>query len=172
MAKTKEMIIDFRKNKTAMPPLVIGEQQVERVDSFKFLGTTIANTLKWDINAEIIAKKAQQRMLFLCQLKKFRVNKTILTQFYQAVTESVLTFSITVWFGNASIHNKNMLEGIVKTDSKVTGSKLPSVESICTTRKATTTSFNLFHLGSGSDPSKLELPASVQTKPPNTKSKE
>ena len=46
VAKMKEMIIDFRKNKTAMPPLPIGEQ-VELVDSFKFLGTTIANTVKW-----------------------------------------------------------------------------------------------------------------------------
>ena len=107
---------------------------MELVDSFKFLGTTIANTLKWDINAETIAKKAQQRMFFLCQLKKFRVNKTILTQFYRAVIESVLTFSITVWFGSASIHNKNVLEGIVKTASKITSSKLPSIESIYTTR--------------------------------------
>ena len=124
-----------------MPPLDIGEQQDELVDSFKFLGTTIANTLKWDINAETIAKKAQQRMFFLCQLKKFRVNKTILTQFYQAVIESVLTFSITVSFGSARIHSKNMLERIVKTASKITGSKLPSIESIYTTRtlrKATT----------------------------------
>ena len=32
VAKTKEMIIDFRKIKTAMPPLAIGEQQVELVD--------------------------------------------------------------------------------------------------------------------------------------------
>ena len=55
VAKTKEMIIDFTKKKTAMPPLAIGEQQVELMDLFKFLGTTIANTLKWDINAEIIA---------------------------------------------------------------------------------------------------------------------
>ena len=92
-------------------------------------------------------------MFFLRQLKKFRVNKTILNQFYRAVTESVLTFSITVWFGSvltfsitvsfgsASIHNKNMLEGIVKTASKITGSKLPSIESIYRTRtlrKATT----------------------------------
>ena len=140
VAKTKEMIIAFRKNKTAMPPLATGEQ-FELVDSFKFLGTTIANTLKWDINAEIIAKKDQQRMFFLRQLKKFRVNKTILTQFYRAVIESVLTFSFTVWFGSASIHTKNMLEGIVKTASKITGSKLPSIESIYTTRtlhKATT----------------------------------
>ena len=124
-----------------MPPLAIGEQQVELVDSFKFLGTTNANTLKWDINAETIAKKAQQRMFFLRQLKRFRVNETILTEFYRAVIENVLTFSITVWFGSSSIHNKNMLEGIVKTTSKITGSKLPSIESIYTTRtlrKATT----------------------------------
>ena len=118
----------LRKNKTAMTPLAIREQQVELVDSFRFLGTTITNTLKWDINAETIAKKAQQRMFFLRQLKKFRVSKTILTQFYRTVIESVLTFSITVWFGCASIHNKNMLEGIVKTASKFTGSKLPSAE--------------------------------------------
>ena len=81
-------------------------------------------------------------MFFLRQLKKFRINKTILTQFYRAFTESVLTFSITVWFGSASIHNKNMLERIVKTASKITGSKLPSIESVYTTRthrKATTT---------------------------------
>ena len=48
------------------------------------------------LHAETIAKKAQQHMFFLRQLKKFRVNKTILTQFYRAVIESVLTFSITV----------------------------------------------------------------------------
>ena len=133
------------------------------MDSFKFLSTTIANTLKWDINAEIVAKKAQQRMFFLRQLKRFRVNETILTEFYRAVIENVLTFSITVWFGSSSIH-KNMLEGIVKTASKITGSKLPSIESIyttCTLRKATTIIsdsthpanhlFESLHLGIGSD---------------------
>ena len=106
-----------------MIPLAIREQ-VE----FKFLGTTITNTLKWDINAETIAKKAQQRMFYLHQLKKLRVNKTILTQFYRTVIESVLTFSITVWLGCASIHNKNILKGIVKTALQITGSKPPSTE--------------------------------------------
>ena len=83
VAKTKEMIVDFRKNKTAMTPLTNSEQQLELVDSFKFLGTTIANTIKWDINAETIAKKAQKRMFFLRQLKQFRANKSNVTQFGQ-----------------------------------------------------------------------------------------
>ena len=132
-------------------------------------------------------------MFFLRQLKKFRVNKTILTQFYQAVTESVLTFSITVWFGSASIHNKNMLEGIVKTASKITGSKLPSIESIYTTRtlrKATTIISDSTHpanhlfesLPSGKQFRSIKTRTTcfsnsfytkaIQTKPPNAKSKE
>ena len=105
-AKSKEIIIDFRKNKTAITPLIISKQQAKLVDSFKFLGTTIANTLKWGINAEPIAKKAQQRMFFLRQLKKFRVSNR-----------------------SASIHNKNMVDGIVKTATKISGGKRPSVES-------------------------------------------
>ena len=39
-----------------------------------------------------IAKKAQQRMFFLRQLRKIGVNMKILIQFSPAVTESVLTF--------------------------------------------------------------------------------
>ena len=124
-----------------MIPLAIREQQVELVDSFKFLGTTITNTLKWDISAETIAKKAQQRMFYLHQLKKFRVNKTILTQFCRTVIESVLTFSITVWFGCARIHNKNMLEGILRQPQRSMAANLPQLKSVYTTRtlrKATT----------------------------------
>ena len=91
------------------------------------MGTAITNTLKWGIDAETIAKKTQQRMFFFRRLKKFRVNKPILIQFY-FLNESVLTFSITMWYGSASVHNKNMLKGIVKTASKITGCKLPSTE--------------------------------------------
>ena len=75
VAKTKEMIVDLRKDKMAVTPLAI-KGQVEIVDSFRFLGTTIANTLKWDLHAESSAKKAQQRMFCLRQLKKFKVSKT------------------------------------------------------------------------------------------------
>ena len=98
-----------------------------------------------------------------------------------------------MWFGSASIHNKNMLEGIVKTASKITGSKLPSIESVYTTRtlrKATTIISDCTHpanhffesLPSGKQFRSMKTrttrfsnsfyPKAVQTKPPNIKSKE
>ena len=105
----------------------------------------------------------------------------------------MLTFSITVWFGSAGIHNKNVLEWIVKTASKITGSKLPSIESVYTTRtlrKATTIISDCTHpanhffesLPSGKRFRSIKTrttrfsdsfyPKAVQTKPPNIKSKE
>ena len=35
--KCKEMIIDFRRNKTIIPPIVIDSQQLERVTAYKLL---------------------------------------------------------------------------------------------------------------------------------------
>ena len=78
-----------------------------------------------------IANTAQQRMFFLRQLRKFGVNRKILIQFYRAVTESVLTFWISIWYGSASVHDQKLL---VRVASKLTGCVLPSQESICITR--------------------------------------
>ncbi|KAK3566940.1 hypothetical protein QTP86_006756 [Hemibagrus guttatus] len=40
--KTVEMIVDFRRNPPALPPLTIMDSTVAAVESFKFLGTTIS----------------------------------------------------------------------------------------------------------------------------------
>ena len=73
-------------------------------------------------------------MFVLRQLRKFGVSRKILIQFCQAVTESVLTFSVSVWHGSASVHDQKLLDGIVRVASKLRGCELPSLESIYITR--------------------------------------
>ena len=60
--KCKEMIISFLRNETAIPRLRIDELSLELVDSFKVLGVTINNKLKWQDNTETIVKKASKRL--------------------------------------------------------------------------------------------------------------
>ncbi len=72
--KTVEMIVDFRRNPPALPPLTIMNNTVNAVESFRFLGTTISQDLKWDTHIDSIVKKAQQRMYVLRQLKKFNLS--------------------------------------------------------------------------------------------------
>ncbi len=44
--KTVEMIMDIRRNRPALPPLIIIYRTVTAVESFRFLGTTIYQDLK------------------------------------------------------------------------------------------------------------------------------
>ncbi|KAK3563012.1 hypothetical protein QTP86_013278 [Hemibagrus guttatus] len=69
--KTVEMIVDFRKDPAPLPPVILCDSLVTSVESFHFLGTTITKELKWEQNIRSLTKKAQQRMYFLRQLKKF-----------------------------------------------------------------------------------------------------
>ena len=65
--KTKEMIVDFRKQHREHPPIHIDE----RVVSFKFLGVHITDKLNWSTHTDSVVKKAQQRLFNLRRLKKF-----------------------------------------------------------------------------------------------------
>ncbi len=101
-SKTVEMIVDFRRNPPALPPLTIMDSTVTAVESFRFLGTTISQDLKWDYHFDSIATKAQQRLYFPLQLKQFNLPQESLKQFYSAIIESVLCSFITVWVGSAT----------------------------------------------------------------------
>ncbi len=68
--KTVEMIVDFRRSPPSLPLLTIMNNAVAAVESFRFLGTTISQDLKWDTHIDSIVKKAQRRLYFLRQLKK------------------------------------------------------------------------------------------------------
>ena len=57
LKKFKEMIIDFRRNKTIIPPIVIDGQQLERVTAYKLLGLWVEDDLKWKSNVKYLVKK-------------------------------------------------------------------------------------------------------------------
>ena len=135
ISKTKEMIIDFRKKiLTPLSPLYINGEVVERVSSFKFLGTTIHDSLSWELNTSLIVSKSHQRLYFLRQLKKFKVSQAAMTHFYRATIESVLTFSMLVWFGHTTSQDKAKLERVVRRASRTIGCSLPTLSSIFCTR--------------------------------------
>eukprot|EP00061_Rhincodon_typus_P014133 g40971.t1 len=69
--KTKELIIDFRKKGGEHPPIYINGAEFQWVLSVKFLGVTITDDLSWTSHVDATAKKAQQHLFFLRQLRKF-----------------------------------------------------------------------------------------------------
>ena len=134
VSKTKEIVIDFRKKKTPVDPLIINGEVVEQVQSFKFLGTTISHDLKWDSHVNGSVKKANQRIFFLRQLKKFNVSQRILMNFYRATIESILAFSVTVWFSGLTESDKKHVNKVMKNASKIIGLSVPTLEEIFISR--------------------------------------
>uniref|UniRef100_A0AAV2JWJ7 Uncharacterized protein n=1 Tax=Knipowitschia caucasica TaxID=637954 RepID=A0AAV2JWJ7_KNICA len=129
--KTVEMIVDFRKSTVPPPPPSVMDSPITSVESFRFLGTTITQDLKWEPTISSLIKKAQQRMYFLRQLRKAKLPAQMLVQFYTAIIESILTSSITVWFAGATVRDKQRLQRIVRSAEEVIGRSLPSLQDLC-----------------------------------------
>ena len=130
VSKTTEIIVDFRKFKNNKDPLIINGQLVTQVTSFKFLGTYIADNIKWQENISDICKKARQRLYFLRTLNSFNVHRDILISFYRATIESILTRSFLVWYKAASQNDLNKLGSIIQTAEKIIDISLPSIEQL------------------------------------------
>uniref|UniRef100_A0A670JPL4 Reverse transcriptase domain-containing protein n=1 Tax=Podarcis muralis TaxID=64176 RepID=A0A670JPL4_PODMU len=132
--KTKELIIDFRRKKSAFLPLHINGEEVERVGSFKYLGIYISEDLSWTANINMVVRKVQGRLYFLRMLRGLNLSQHLLLSYYHSTIESVLTYSILSWYGSSSETDKKALQRIIKIAQNVIGLQLPTLDEIFTSR--------------------------------------
>ncbi|KAI3355866.1 hypothetical protein L3Q82_004418 [Scortum barcoo] len=92
-----------------------------------FLTDRRQQDLKWEYNIDAIRKKAQQRMYFLHQLRKFNLPQELLIQFYTAIIQSVLCTSITgvVWISHQTGQEQTTT---VRTAEKIIYASLPTLQ--------------------------------------------
>ena len=124
------MIVDFRKKKNIKESIHVDGNPVEKVRSFKLLGTTVTEDLSWHQNSVLLLKKARQRLFFLRTLKSYRVQTQILTQFYHAIIESALTYSVIVWCGDVTQKDMHRLNSVVETAKRIIGLDVPQLREI------------------------------------------
>lgn len=60
--KTKDMIIDFRRNTRCDRETKILSHNVELVKNYKYLGTILDSSLSFEANCEAVCKKGHQRL--------------------------------------------------------------------------------------------------------------
>ncbi len=126
--KTKELVVDYRRQSREHTHITIDKTPVERVSSFKFLCVHITEDLTWSAHTDAVLKKAHQRLFFLRRLRKFGTSSSILRSSYSCTVESILTGCITAWFGNSTAGNRKALQRVMWTDRHIVGSKLPSLQ--------------------------------------------
>ncbi|CAB4035122.1 RNA-directed DNA polymerase from mobile element jockey, partial [Paramuricea clavata] len=112
--KCKEMVVSFLRQSDNYTPLHINDQQLELVTSFKILGLTINNHLKWNDNVAIIVKKASKRLYILRVLRRSGIPPADLLSIYNALIRSVLEYACSVWHTNLPQYLSNKIERVQK----------------------------------------------------------
>lgn len=126
--------MDFRKKQTVHNPLTINGSAVESVKSTKFLGVHITDDQTWSTNTISLVKKAQQRLHFLRRLRRADLPPSALTTFYRGAIESILTSSLSVWYGSCSAADQKALQRVVRTAEKITRSPQPAIQDLYPSR--------------------------------------
>ena len=122
--KTKEIVFDPR-SIGDHSPILIHEEKVEQVTSYKYLGIYFDSQLKWATQVDSVCSRINQRMHFLRRLRVHGVATNIMLLFYRANMESVIRYGITTWFGNLSVTLKSQLQNLVKRAGKIIGMQPP-----------------------------------------------
>ncbi|PWA16875.1 hypothetical protein CCH79_00012705 [Gambusia affinis] len=109
------------KNKTDIQPLTISGTCVERVPVFRFLGMELEDKLTWSTNTKELLKKAQRRLYCLRILKKNCLPSDLLQALYHCSIDSVLTYSLCVWYGSSTSSDNKVLQRVVRAAERTTG---------------------------------------------------
>ena len=75
--KTKEIVIDLRSGVHHPDRFNINGQNIEMVHSYKYLGTTIDDKLRWYENTMNLYKEGQQRLYFLRKRNALHIDKKL-----------------------------------------------------------------------------------------------
>ena len=97
--KTKDMWICFIDSIPELPRMQLKNEEVERVKSFKLLGTRCQNDLKWNEHIDQITCKANKRLYHLRQCRKSQLPTEIGLATYTSKIRPVLEYASPVWAG-------------------------------------------------------------------------
>ena len=110
--KTKTMLFNFTNKYQFRTRLKLNNETIETVDHMKLLGTVISSDLKWDLNTNIIVKKAYARMELIRKLASFGAPVCDLKQVYITFIRSVCEQSSSVWHSSLTVQNEQEIQKI------------------------------------------------------------
>ena len=96
--KCKEMHINFLRNSNCLiNPIIIGGNDIKRVNIYKILGVIMDNDLKWNCRVDDIIKKASKKLYSLRVLRRARVSQPNILGMYLSTVRPVLEYAVLVW---------------------------------------------------------------------------
>ena len=120
ISKTKYMMFRYRQKRAKTLPkldLYIDGNEIQKVNTFDFLGVTLNETLTWNDHIQKMSSKISRVVGIIARCKKF-LNTSVLLKIYNALILSRINYGILCWgFENKRIYKiqKQAIRLICKT---------------------------------------------------------
>ena len=101
-----------------MRPLYTGNQIVERISSYKFLGVIINENLKWNCHVDYITAKASKKLYALRLLKRGGVQEQDMLKVFRSSVRPNLEYAVQVWQDNPD-YLSDRIESVQKRALKI-----------------------------------------------------
>ena len=112
--KCKELLIDFKKTQYQFDVITVSSKELERVNSVKVLGVTIASTPQWNCHISNVLKKAYKRMFFLILPKRAKVPARYIISLYLTCISPVLEYCAPLYHHALPDYLNNDIERVQK----------------------------------------------------------
>ena len=110
ISKTKEMIIDYRRNKSDQSPVIINNSYVQRAQTYKYLGLVIDEKLSFHDHVENQLKKINKRLYCVWVMAKLHIDPELITMFFNSTIISVTMYACSAFYGLINKTLKRELE--------------------------------------------------------------
>ena len=108
------MNISFLRCDPDCPPLEIDGHQLERVATFKILGLTINNIIKWTQCIDVIVRKSSKRLYMMRVLRRHGIPITDLLVIYSTSIRPILEYACVVWHNSLPKYLSDKIELVQK----------------------------------------------------------
>ena len=110
------MIIHFARSSQSIIAAITTADDcpIERVSSFKLLGITVSNDLRWSCHVREISAKANKRLHFLKLMKRSAMTTDDLLHYYTTVIRPFIEYASPVWQSSITVDELRRLEAIQK----------------------------------------------------------
>ena len=98
LVKCKDMLVNFVHNHNfILNSIVLGNNTIETVNTYKLLGVHISSDLKWNCHVEYITKKANKRLYSIRILKCSGAPQIQLVWVYVSLIRPILEYAVPAW---------------------------------------------------------------------------
>ena len=114
LVKCKDILINFMHNHNfILNSIVLGNNTIETVNTYKLLGVHISSDLKWNCHVEYITKKANKRLYSIRILKRSGAPQIQLVRVYVSLIRPILEYEVPAW-QNIPDHLQEKIERVQK----------------------------------------------------------